>query len=88
MKMSIASAVLTGFVAVFAATGSAQVPTSAVALNTSAALSASSLAPAAKVPTFVPLSFSEGPDPGTAWVFAAGFLALVALRRLGSASQL
>jgi hypothetical protein len=86
MKMSFASAVLTGFVAVFAATGSAQVPPSAVALNSSAALSAATLAPS--VPTFVPLSLKEGPDPSTAWVFAAGFLALVVLRRLGSASQM
>ena len=83
MRKTLAAAVLTGLASVFAVTGSAQVPSNAMALSASA--------PAHIEPSTTRFSSSllpEGPSPTTAWVFAAGFLALVVLRRINSGSGL
>lgn len=78
MRKTVAAAVLTGIASVFAVTGSAQVPPNV-------ALAASSAARfEAQEPRFATNLVPEGPAPASAWVFAAGFLALVVLRRLNN----
>ena len=97
MKKILATAVLTGVVSVFAVPGSAQVPGNAMALNTSAPMAMAAAAPMTTLAAaagssriegsrFAASLLPEGPSPTTAWVFAAGFLALVVVRRINSAN--
>ena len=91
MKVSLASAILGAAAVLFTASGEAQVPAQAASLSASALapamLQASTVSSGSGSATLVPSSWREGPDPSTAWVFAAGFLALVVLRRVGGGSQ-
>ena len=92
MRISLASAILGAAAAMFTASGTAQVPTQAATLSASALapamLQASTASSGSISASLVPSSWREGPDPSTAWVFAAGFLALVVLRRVGGGAQL
>jgi hypothetical protein len=81
MRKTLAAAVLTGIASVFAVTGSAQVPPNAMALSASAPVHMD-----AQAPRLASSLLPEGPAPETAWVFAAGFLALVVLPRIGGSA--
>jgi hypothetical protein len=81
MRKTLAAAVLTGIASVFAVTGSAQVPPNAMALSASAPAHIE-----AQGNRFAMALLPEGPAPASAWVFAAGFLALVVLRRIGGST--
>ena len=78
MRKTVAAAALTGIASVFAVTGSAQVPPNVMALAASAPRME------AQASHFATNILPEGPAPASAWVFAAGFLALVVLRRLNN----